>query len=521
MPMDGLDAAPPEASDVLTDAGLHSLAGSGSILSRTARGAGWIIGWRMTTRLLGMFSTLILVRLLTPSDFGLVALVMSFLQGINSLSEVGVSEAIIRADRPDRSVYDAGFTINIIRSLSTSLIMVAAAVPIAHFFHNAHLVNVTLVLSAMFALSGFENIGQIDFWRFLAFDKEFKIKILPRLLSITVAISAAFIWHSYWALVAAIFSSQIAALILSYTMHPYRPRISFAGMPAIASFSFWMWVNSLIGLVGGRVTTVYIGRLIGVAGLGIFGVGNEVATLASAEIVGPLCRALFSSFASAKRTGDSGAETMLRVLALMSLVTFPLSVGISLVAYPVIKLAFGPEWLGAVPIVEIMGVATTLTLFGSVSGMLFAAHSQVKTMVWMNVVSAVVRVVLVMALVPLYGLMGAALAMAGMDVAQQILYLVMAVRRLNVSLLLIVLRSLRPVVAGAVMTLVLVKTNLGWTVSAWQGGAMQTGMRLAEAVSLGGAVYVASVLLLWLASGRPQGGETDALLTAKRMLKLG
>lgn len=516
--MDGLDsAAPPKPEDATADAGLHSLAREGSILSRTARGAGWIIGWRMTTRLLGVFSTLILVRLLLPSDFGVVTLAMSFLQGINSLSEVGVSEAIIRADRPDRSIYDAGFTINVIRSLATSIVMIALAIPLGHFFNNKHLANVIFVLSGIWALSGFENIGLIDFWRFLAFDKEFKIKILPRLLSIGVAIPAAFVWHSYWALVGAIGTSQVVTLILSYTMHPYRPRFGFAGVKQIAGFSFWMWVNSLIGLIGGRVTTVYIGRLFGAAGVGIYGVGVEVATLASAEIVAPLCRALFSGFAAARHEGDNGAETLLRVLSLMSLVIFPLSVGISLVAYPVIKLAFGPEWLKAVPIVEVMGVATTLTLFGSVSGMLFAAHSLVKTMVSMNFASMALRVALIVVLVPRYGLLGGALAVAAMDVAQQLLYLVMAVRRLKISLLLIVLRSIRPVLAVVIMSAVLVNLHLGWT--AWSGDSQALGIKLAETIALGAVVYAASLIVLWLASGRPEGGETDAWLMVNRILK--
>lgn len=516
--MDGFDAAVPvTAADSDMDAGLRSLAKSGSILARTARGAGWVIGWRMTTRLLGLLSTLALVRLLTPTDFGIVALAMSFLQGINSLSEVGVQEAIVRADRPTRSVYDAGFTINVIRSVVTSLIMIGLAVPLGHFFNNKHLPGVILALSAMWALSGFENIGLVDFRRFLAFDMEFKIKIFPRLLSIGVAIPVAYLTRSYWALVAAMFASQIMTLILSYTMHPYRPRFSLAGAGQIAGFSFWTWLTSLIGLIGGRVTTVYLGRLLGAGAVGIYGLGMEVATLASAEIVAPLGRALFSGFAAARKEGDNGAETMLRVLSLMSLVTFPLSVGISLVAYPVIRLAFGPAWLGAVPIIQLTGVATTLMLFGSVSGMLFAAHAWLKSVFWMEAGSMILRVALAMLLIPRYGMLGGALAVAGMDAAQQVLYLVMAVRRLKLSLFGIVARSIRPVIGVALMAAVLTWLHLGWT--DWHGTDQQLSIRLALAVGLGGAVYTASVLIMWLAAGRPAGGETDALLMANHMLK--
>ena len=516
--MDGLDSVTPAKPDnTEADVGMHSLAKSGSILSRTAQGAGWVIGWRMTTRLLGLFSTFILVRLLTPTDFGIVALTMSFLQAISSLSEMGVQEAIIRSDRSDRSIYDAGFTINVIRSVSTSLILMAAAYPLGHFFHNKNLPGVIFALSGMYILSGFENIGMVDFRRFLAFNMEFKIRIFPRLLSIAVAIPVAYYTHSYWALVAAIWTGQLMTLTLSYTMHPYRPRFGFAGMKQLAGFSFWMWVNSVIGLIGGRVTTVYLARLLGAGAVGIYGVGMEVATLASAEIVAPLGRALFSGFAAARKEGDNGAEVMLRVLSLMSLVTFPLSVGTSLVAYPIIRIAFGPEWLAAVPIVQVVGVATTLTLFGTVSGQLFAAHAWLQSMIWMNVTAMALRVTLAALLIPRYGMLGGALAVAGMDVAQQLLYLVMAVRRLKLSLYVLLKRSLRPIIGVAIMAVILTQLNLAWT--DWPGTDQQLGWRLAETVALGGLIYTASIMLMWLTAGRPTGGETDALLLVNRFLK--
>lgn len=507
----------PAPAEAAADAGLHSLAGSGSILARTARGAGWVIGWRMTTRLLGVFSTLMLVRLLTPNDFGIVALAMSFFQGINSLSEVGVEEAIVRTDNPTRDVYDSGFTINVIRAVATSLIMIAVAVPLAHYFGNEDLVNVIYVLGGIWALSGFENIGTVDFRRFLAFNMEFKIKILPRLISIGVAVPAAFYWHSYWALVGAIGVSQILTVILSYTMHPYRPRFSMAGMRPIISFSAWMWVNSLIGLVGGRVTTVFIGRLFSTAGVGIYGVGVEVATLASAEIVAPLCRALFSGFAAARKGGDNGAETLLRVLSLMTLVTFPMSMGLSLVAYPIIKIGFGPEWLGAVPVVQILGVATTLTLFGSVSAMLFAAHAWLQMMAWMNALNTVLRVALVAILVPRYGLVGAAWAAAIIDATEQLMYLGMAIRRLKISVWVMLARTARPIIAVAVMAAVLAWLHLGWAV--WAGDTRALSIHLAYAVGLGAVVYGVTLVVLWLAAGCPEGAETDALLMANRILK--
>lgn len=128
------------------DPGLKSDLNTGSILSRTARGAGWTIGWRLTTRLIGFCSTLILVRLLTPEDFGIVSLASGFFQAMDSVAGFGVEGAIIRADRADRAIYDAGFTVNIVRGALTCIVLIGCATPVSRFFDNAHLVVISSVI---------------------------------------------------------------------------------------------------------------------------------------------------------------------------------------------------------------------------------------------------------------------------------------------------------------------------------------------------------------------------------------
>jgi lipopolysaccharide exporter len=486
-----------------------------SILSRTAKGAGWTIGWRFATRVLGLCSTLILVRLLTPEDFGVVSLAIGFFQALDSVAGFGVEGAIIRADRADRALYDAGFTINVVRGLFTSAVLVASAVPVGRFFGNAHLTNVIYVLSAGWAISAFQNVGIVEFRRRLAFGMEFKIQIIPRVLALGVTIPVAFLWHSYWALVAGILATRLLTVGLSYIMHPYRPRLGVSGINRIFGFSFWEWIIGLLNLVGNRADTVIIGRLLGAAAVGIYGVGGEIASLPSSEIVSPLCRALFSGFVAERREGSNGSETLLRVLSLLALLTFPLSVGLSLVAYPIVKLGFGTEWLGAVPLVQVMGVAAMAGLFSAVSEALFSAHAWLKAIIWMSATATVLRLLLLFVLIPRYGLLGGALAAAIMSIFQEVIYLGTGMRRLKMRIWTILRGLIRPAAAVAVMAATLAGAGLGWT--DWDGTDAELGFNLAVAVGLGAVVYIVSLISLWLAAGRPAGAEADALLVIKRV----
>lgn len=501
------------------DPGLKSDIKAASILSRTARGAGWTIGWRFSTRLLGFCSTLILVRLLTPEDFGIVSLAIGFFQALDLVAGFGVEGAIIRSDRVDRAIYDAGFTINVVRGAFTSVVLVASAIPVARFFGNAHLVNVIYVLAAGWALSAFQNIGIVEFRRQMAFHMEFKIQIIPRLLALAVTIPSAFIWHSYWALVAGMLATRVIAVVLSYAMHPFRPRFGIAGMRRIFGFSFWEWVIGLLGLVGSRADTIIIGRSLGASAVGVYGVGGEIASLPSSEIVAPLCRALFSGFVAERREGNDGSATLLRVLALLALLTFPLSVGLSLVAYPVVRLGFGTEWLGAVPLVQVLGIAATISLFSAVGEALFSAHAWLRSILSMMAVVTALRLLLLLVLIPRYGLLGGALATVTVGIVQEAMFMATVMRRLKMRLGAVMNSVIRPAASVAAMALALAATGLGW--SNWDADDATLGVRLAAAVGLGAVVYVGSLAGLWFAMGRPAGAEADVALIINRIVHRG
>ena len=94
-----------------------------SILSRTALGAGWVVAWRMLTRVLGLISTLILVRLLAPADFGLVALATSFALALDACLSIGVEDQLVRSNNPRPALYHTAFTLNLFRCLAVAALI--------------------------------------------------------------------------------------------------------------------------------------------------------------------------------------------------------------------------------------------------------------------------------------------------------------------------------------------------------------------------------------------------------------
>jgi O-antigen/teichoic acid export membrane protein len=485
-----------------------------SILVRTARGAGWVLGWRVTTRLLGLVNTLILVRLLVPGDFGLLALGVGFAKAIEGLSEIGVEDALVRARDPSRALYDTGFTVNLIRGLLGAAIIAGGAWPIAVFFDEPALFPVLLALTAGLLITSLENIGIVDFRRHMTFEREFQLLVLPRIASILVTLACAMTWRSHWALVAGMLTGQTLRVGMTYVMHPFRPRLSLAAWGELASFSIWSWAVSLTVLVRDRIDSFAIGRIQGATAVGVFTVAQEVASIPTYEIAAPLGRAALSGFA-VERDAEGAAEALYpRILASIVALGLPAGFGISLVADQVVHIALGPQWTPAIEPIRILGVAGTGWLFSIVTVSYLTAHGALRPLVVVGVVSIVVRLLAVIALLSWLGLSGAAWGAAIGMAVEHLSCVWLACRRFRFSVPDLARRVWRPILAALVMTCGLVWLDLGWTTLPPDGtGAVAA---LIGAIGIGALTYCATLGLAWLACGRPAGVEADLITLIRR-----
>ncbi len=487
-----------------------------SILIKTMKGTGWIMGWRMATRVLGLVSTLVLVRILTPEDFGLVALGTVFANAVDALAWFGIEDAILREKTFSPEIYDTGFTMAVIRAVVMGLLIAGLAVPAGYFFHDDRLTWIVLALAAATLLEGFRNIGVVEFRRTFEFDKEFLLWVIPRIVSIVLAIGCALVFRSYWALVVGILTQRILRVVFSYRMHPYRPRLGLSAWRRLTGYSVWDWALSIVVQIRERSASIFVGRLLGPAQVGIFSVAVELATLPLTELIEPLGRAAFSGFNAARHAGLSAGQMYLRMIAAMGLAAMPASIGLSLVADPLVKLAFGPSWSGATPVMQIISVAYCLNLLSTMSGTLFQAHGLMRLSFRLLIFTVLLRLGLLFVLVPLLGLTGAALATTVAILLEQVLFVALTIHHFDVRLVDLLSRLWRIVLASATMALVLAWSDLGWHATTGVTKA-ELGLELLTAVTAGAAVYAATLCVLWLAAGRPDGAEADILTLLQRL----
>jgi O-antigen/teichoic acid export membrane protein len=466
----------------------------------------------MITRLLGIVSTLTLARLLGPSDFGLVALASGFSQTVDAVTNLSVHEAIIRERAPTRAMYDTAFTMSLIRGLLTSGVVAATAWPAADFFHEPRLAAVLLALGVSNLIGAVENIATADFMRNSAFHREFQLWTIPRVLQVIGTISFALIWPSYWALVFGIVSGRLIRTALSYAMYPYMPRITLSAWRRITGFTTWSWATYMIVLLRDRIDTLLIGRLFSPGQVGVYALGGEIASLPTSELVDPLCRACFPNFSQLRYDSLSVRQTYVRLLGVAAMIVLPAGFGIAAVADPLVKLAFGPRWLEAIPMIQILGVAATLGVIGSLSGTLFSAFGMLRTTFSITAVTTMLRAVLLLAFLPGGTLATAATVVAVVVSIEQSTYVVLTMRRFEIRVLDVLRAVYRSFASALVMVSCLVWFGLGFAPVA-DGFAIH----LLLNATAGATFYTAVLASLWYAAGMPNGAERDLLQALDRI----
>ncbi|NMP33059.1 lipopolysaccharide biosynthesis protein [Thalassotalea sp. M1531] len=319
-----------------------------------AKGALWTVLMRMSIRVLGIISILILARILTPEDYGLVAkavLVGSFL---DLLTQFGLNAALIKNQNANKSHYDTVWTINIVRNLSLGVILMLAAPHIAYYFNDSRIEPLIYCYSLATIVAGFENVGVVDFQKYMKFDKDFKFNFIKKITSFSITIFVAVIWRTYWAFPIGVLAGKLMGVVVSYFNNDFRPTITFKEFSSIFRFSKWMFLYELISAVSLKLDGFLLSKFGETKDLGLYTISYEVSGIPSTEIAMPVARAALPGLSKLNHNIVEFQKMYSNILATVLLVAIPTSVGLSLVAKEFTLVFLGEKWLGVAPIISIL-----------------------------------------------------------------------------------------------------------------------------------------------------------------------
>lgn len=471
-----------------------------------AGGSAWMLGLRFLQRGIGFVSTIILARLLVPSDFGIVAMAMAIYALVDMIGEFGFDLALIQNQDAERRHYDTAWTFNVIYRSLSALALALAAPFVANAFDEPRVEAVIQVIALAALAQGFENIGIVAFRKELRFNLEFNFRLAKKLIAFVVTVSLAFVLQNYWALVVGILSSHIASVVLSYLMHSYRPRPSFSATRELFSFSGWVFLNSLIRYARMHGPELLLGKLAGAGGLGVYRIAHEVATLPTTELYAPIMRVVFPGFSKISHNRPRLREAYLSMQGVVATVTLPAGIAIIVLADPLVRLLLGVQWLAAIPLIQIIGLHGVIQILHGNRFSLFMALGQPYWVAFMNLLQASIMLPLMASwLIQGAGMTTAVWSLVVASITTLPVGLWLVTRAINLSTWRFLAVQLRPACAGAIMA------SAMWFVLDWFGSSEGVIVAIAQLVTaflVGGVAYLGALLGIWYLVGRPEGAET-------------
>lgn len=464
-------------------------------------GSFWMILLRWAIRLTGLVSTIILARLLIPADFGIVAMATFVVGMLELLNQSGQKLAIIRHHAPGREDYNTAWTISVLAGFVIATLIFVVSPLAVLYFHEPRVAPVMQCLALGSFLGGFENIGVTDFRRDLKFDRFFLYSVSRKVISFIVTVTIALVWRNYWALVAGILSSTVAAVILSYIMHPYRPRFSLAKLNQLWSFSTWTLIKVIGEYLNAQIDQIAVGGLFGSSSMGRYSVASDVASSPTKEITDPIVAALYPVMSRTRSDQAALRNLYLRTFGWSATICFSAAIGTTLVVHDMVHLILGSRWGNIEPLMGWLALAAGLLGLSSGAYTAFDAIGKPglgARMQWTRLAF------LVIALVPVGMILRSLVAIAIARLVVTALFIPTLLftvgREIGVSPRNYASEIWRPAVASAVMSLSIYVAN-GWLVPG--------SLRLVCDVLLGVTSFTFSVLCLWRVSGRPEGPESD------------
>ena len=476
---------------------------------RTINASLWALSGKLLSRLFDFALLLVFSRLLTPEDFGLVALAMAPVYIGEALLELPLVQALLRLRNPAAHLYDTAFTLSVLRGLVLALIFLALAGPLSQFYNDPRLTPLIYALALAPILRGTISPRMVIFMRDLNFRKEFALDVGGKLAAFVVALWIAISTQSYWAIAAATIIAPLTMNVMSYIIAPYRPQLTLAGWAHFADMIGWNSASQVIKASNWQVARILLGRFVPTDALGRYSISDDLLAIPVRSVIVPLARPLMANFSLQENPANLARAFGLAQSAITGIMT-PIFVAICLLAEPIVFVVFGDKWMGAAPILQWLAVSAIIALPVAPLTPLALSLDKTRFETLRAATEFAVKMPAMFIGVVYFGIEGALVAV-GLGAVASLMAAVFIIQHLTALSVIQQARAfMRPWLSGLVMagTIWLTRPDVPADLDVSKFLILIFGL---ASGALGLAVYGLSLAALWRLAGRPYGAERTVI----------
>lgn len=380
-----------------------------TLKQKTISGMIWVGFQKFGTLTITFLSNIVLARLLTPNDYGMIGMLTIFIAISNTFIDGGFGSALIQKTSPTQNDYVTVFYWNLTISILLYLLLYFTAPLIEAFYDGIHGLSNILRVQGIVLIINAINIVQFNQLRKkMQFKKLARINILSAIISVIFAIIAAFYGAGVWALVGQQISLSLCNSILLCISCRWSPKgkISIKSLKSLFNFGSFMMLSSLVNTIGNNVNGLIIGKLFSAATLGYFTQAKKVEDVTSMGLLTVIEQVSYPMLVEVKDERDRMKVILAKFNAAVLAITIPLLFTIFLMAAPLITFLFSEKWLPAAPILQILSIHGIFICMQGCNYIAIAAIGESKTLFSWTIIKRTLGLLWILIGYILYGFFG-------------------------------------------------------------------------------------------------------------------
>ena len=329
-------------------------------------GAATVMGQGMSMAL-QTGSTVILARLLSPTDYGLQGMVFTLTGFFSLFKDAGLSVASVQRENLTHEQISTLFWINVCVGTFLTIVVASMGPLLVVFYKEPRLLGITIVSASVFLLNSLSVQHRALLDRSLRFATTAKVDVIALAISITVGITMAALGFGYWSLVGQAVTAPLAGMTgvwIAMPWRPGRPRRS-SGVRSMMRFGGTVTLNSLVVYLAYNTEKILLGRFWGPAALGIYGRAYQLANLPVQQLINSVGAVAFPVLSRMQSDADRLRRSFLKAHSLVVSMTIPVVIGCAVFADQIVRVVLGPKWTGTAMVLRLL--APTVLVFALVN----------------------------------------------------------------------------------------------------------------------------------------------------------
>lgn len=326
-----------------------------SLKQKVVKGFAWALLERFSMQFASFFISMILARLLTPNDYGTIALLTIFISLSGVFADSGFGSAIIQKKEATEVDFNSVFYLSLCTSSLVYGVLFFIAPWVAAFYETPILVDLLCLLGLSIPLNAINSIQNAELSRKMLFHLSFRISLIGFVATSITGVSLAFLGYGPWALAWSSIAGAVVGVVTRWYFIAWRPKLMFSwqAIKGLFSYGWKLIISSLLDRGYNNLSGLLIGTFYSRADLAFVDKGRSIPSMAMDSINGTLDRVAFPALAQVQDQREKVRDTMRRMIATSTFFVFPLMTGCAVCASSLIPLLFGNQWLPAIPYVQL------------------------------------------------------------------------------------------------------------------------------------------------------------------------